>query len=276
MKRWTMATAGAVAALTLAACGSTTSSMDTNGAASHVISAPVMNQLLQSYHWHLDEAVNASGTKVSTFHAPGMQDKLQLRFMAGSNAGEQFLVTRVCNTMRGDYTLQGEQIKVGRLASTAMACVGDGLAQMERAVGQQLQQLHTVNMVQGEPLPKIAVSFKDGSRWHMSGTPTDEKRYGSVGETIFLEVAPQTKPCNSGAATTQCLQVRELKYDSAGRKSVASVWSPLYEGIQGYTHQPGTRNVLRVKRYSVSNPPADGSSIAYVLDMRVETELVRP
>jgi len=39
----------------------------------------------------------------------------------------------------------------------------------------------------------------------------------------------------------------------------------------GYTHEDGVRNVVRVKRYTIANPPADASSNAYVLDMVVES-----
>ena len=41
--------------------------------------------------------------------------------------------------------------------------------------------------------------------------------------------------------------------------------------IEGYTHEDGVRNVVRVKRYEVKNPPADAPSQAYVLDMVVES-----
>jgi hypothetical protein len=34
--------------------------------------------------------------------------------------------------------------------------------------------------------------------------------------------------------------------------------------------------VLRLKRYEVKNPPADGRAVAYVLDMVVQTETVQP
>ncbi|HEY0334439.1 MAG TPA: DUF4377 domain-containing protein, partial [Stenotrophomonas sp.] len=39
----------------------------------------------------------------------------------------------------------------------------------------------------------------------------------------------------------------------------------------GYTHLQGVRNVLRVKRYTIPHPPADGSATAYVLDLVVES-----
>ncbi|HYM87381.1 MAG TPA: DUF4377 domain-containing protein, partial [Pseudoxanthomonas sp.] len=46
--------------------------------------------------------------------------------------------------------------------------------------------------------------------------------------------------------------------------------------IEGYTHEAGIRNVLRVKRYTIKHPPADGSSLVYVLDMVVESEATKP
>jgi hypothetical protein len=53
-------------------------------------------------------------------------------------------------------------------------------------------------------------------------------------------------------------------------------WQNLYTPIEGYRHRAGTRDVLRLKRYAVPNPPADGGAVAYVLDMVVQTETVQP
>ena len=90
-------------------------------------------------------------------------------------------------------------------------------------------------------------------------------------------MAAQAAACNHPLIPDmQCLQVRELKYDDQGLKTGTGDWQFLYQDIEGYTHQPGVRNVLRLKRYPVANPPADGSSIAYVLDMVVESEQVKP
>src|SRR2546427_3924036 len=49
-----------------------------------------------------------------------------------------------------------------------------------------------------------------------------------------------------------------------------SKFENFYGNIEGYTHEDGVRNVVRVKRYEVKNPPADAPSQAYVLDMRSE------
>ena len=70
----------------------------------------------------------------------------------------------------------------------------------------------------------------------------------------------------------QCLQVREIQYDDKGLKIGApGEFQHFYDSIEGYQHEPGIRNVLRVDRYTVENPPADASNRAYVLDMVVES-----
>jgi hypothetical protein len=74
----------------------------------------------------------------------------------------------------------------------------------------------------------------------------------------------------------QCLQVRERHYDEHGLQTgTPGDWQPLYQDIEGYTHEDGIRNVLRVKRYTIKNPPADAPSTAYVLDTVVESEKVQ-
>ena len=84
-----------------------------------------------------------------------------------------------------------------------------------------------------------------------AGEPTAETRYGGPGETVFLEVAAQSEPCSHPLiADMQCLQVRELKYDDKGIKTgTVGSFVNFYQDIEGYTHEPGIRNVLRVKRY---------------------------
>ena len=70
----------------------------------------------------------------------------------------------------------------------------------------------------------------------------------------------------------QCLQVRELKYDDKGLKvGTPGAFGNFYDRIEGYSHEPGIRNVLRVDRYTIKNPTADASKYAYVLDLVVES-----
>ena len=69
----------------------------------------------------------------------------------------------------------------------------------------------------------------------------------------------------AGARAEVRRQGTELKVGTPG------AFGNFYARIEGYSHEPGIRNVLRVDRYTVKNPPADASSSAYVLDMVVES-----
>ncbi|KVT88122.1 hypothetical protein WT25_06155 [Burkholderia territorii] len=83
-----------------------------------------------------------------------------------------------------------------------------------------------------------------------------------VTRTVY--VAPQTARC-TGVAPMDCLQVRG---------SPAEPWSLWYAGIEGFAYQPGYQYVLEVDEYRVALPPADGSSIRWVLKRVVERRQV--
>jgi hypothetical protein len=51
-------------------------------------------------------------------------------------------------------------------------------------------------------------------------------------------------------------------------------WQSLYEPIEGFTHTAGERTVLRVNRFQRSPASADAGSFVYVLDLKIETEIV--
>jgi hypothetical protein len=93
---------------------------------------------------------------------------------------------------------------------------------------------------------------------------------------MFYEVAAQTVECTSGAARTQCLRVREIRFDDQGlRIQPPGAWQTFHGQIEGYTHRPGERNVIRVNRFKRGSVPSDASSYLYVLDLVVESEVVR-
>jgi hypothetical protein len=83
-------------------------------------------------------------------------------------------------------------------------------------------------------------------------------------EEFTLFVAPYAVECIGGAAAT-CLMVRH---------SIDHEWQPLYEGIQGFDHEPGFNYVLQVRRTRVRNPPPGGSSVAYHLVRVIEKTAV--
>lgn len=83
-------------------------------------------------------------------------------------------------------------------------------------------------------------------------------------------------PCpNPPAGAKACLQVRERRFDD---KALAvgdpGPWQTFAEPIEGYTHQPGVRNVLRIKRYDRGAAPG-ASRYVYVLDQVVESHTER-
>ncbi|WP_175823895.1 DUF4377 domain-containing protein [Burkholderia sp. BCC0419] len=80
----------------------------------------------------------------------------------------------------------------------------------------------------------------------------------------IVYVAPQSARC-TGVAPMECLQVRS---------SPSEPWSLWYAGIEGFAYQPGYLYTLEVDEYRVARPPADGSSIRWVLKRVVERRQV--
>ena len=94
---------------------------------------------------------------------------------------------------------------------------------------------------------------------------------------MFLEVAAQRIPCSMPPMRmATCLQVRDRVYDANGLLvGTPGEWRAFAGEIEGYAHRAGERNVLRVKRFERSHPPADASRFVYVLDRVVESEVVK-
>ncbi|SDR03685.1 protein of unknown function [Chryseobacterium soldanellicola] len=81
----------------------------------------------------------------------------------------------------------------------------------------------------------------------------------SGGDEKTFIVGPQTADC-TGVAPMKCLQVKENQTGN---------WTNFYSNIEGFTYEPGYEYVLKVKTEKVENPPADGSSIKYILVKQV-------
>ena len=226
---------------------------------------------LSAYHWKLADAKDAKGQRIEALFVKA--DKpLQLDFAEG-----RVSVGNTCNHMGGAYSVEGDKLKFDRLASTLMACTDPKLMALDQEIGKRLEAESTFALQPGDA-PTLMLTGGNGDVLTFKGEPTAETRYGGPGETAFLEVAAQTKPCNHPLIPNmQCLQVREIKYDAQGIKTgTDGAFQNFYESIEGYSHEPGVRNVLRVKRYKRDPVPADASSVAYVLDMVVESELAKP
>ncbi|SMG55000.1 META and DUF4377 domain-containing protein [Paraburkholderia susongensis] len=226
--------------------------------------------LLSQYHWQLNNAIDSKGTRIDALFVRPDQP-VQLDFSAN-----RLNVVNSCNNMGAGYSINKGRMQIGPMVSTMMACPDPSLTALDDAIARRLRGSVSVNLLARGNAPSLQLVTDSGDTLSFTGVPTAETRFGGPGTTAFLEVAAQTVPCNHPLIPgKQCLLVRERHFDEHGLATgTPGEWQPLNQDIEGYTHTPGIRNVLRVKRYTVKNPPADGSSVAYVLDLVVESEKV--
>lgn len=224
---------------------------------------------LTRYHWQLHDAVDARNRRLDALFGQTGGPPLQLDFSA-----DQLSVRHACNAIGGDYRIFDGHLITTTLRQTMMACADATLAQREATIKAVLQGKPALIVSSTGDTPLLTLATADGQTLTFAGQPTAETRHGGPGATMFLEVAAQTVPCQ--AAGGSCLQVRERHYD-AGGSSVGEPgrWQPLAQGIEGYRHQPGVRNVLRVKRHAPEQPSAGAPPGAYVLDQVIESETVK-
>ena len=224
--------------------------------------------VLPRQQWRLTNATDATGQRIDALLVRA--DKpLQLEFQRSGTLA----IGNACNAMSGPFKLTGQTVTLGPYAATRKACADPKLAALDAQVGSLLQGDFTYRMASGAATA-LELRSSRGDVLVFLGSETAEARFGGPGQRVFLEVAAETKPCSHPLIPNmQCLQVRELTYDDKGLKvGTAGAFGNFYDAIEGYNHEPGVRNVLRLQRYARKNVPADASKHAYVLDMVVESE----
>lgn len=220
---------------------------------------------LLAYHWDLSDARDASGATQKEWMRPTTAVRL-------SFDDQRLAISGLCNRMGTSYRLDAGAIEISPVVGTMMACPDAGLMQYEQAIAKRLPQVSTWSITQHPEAPLLTLGFDDGAQWTLTGTLTDETRFGGPGQTLFLEIASQRVPCSHPLIPNmQCLQVREIQFDANGIQTSQGPWQVFYSDIEGYTHQPGIRNILRIKRYERSQAPADASRYVYVLDLVVQS-----
>lgn len=70
--------------------------------------------------------------------------------------------------------------------------------------------------------------------------------------------------CSSGAGKTQCLNVHK------GENLDNATWENFYAQIEGFEFEEGIMKKLEIKEQKIENPPADGSSIRYIMVKELE------
>ncbi len=253
-----------VAALGLSACASWP-----GPAASWEPVAPGVERTLGAYRWKLESATDARGARIDPVMLP------EGRAFGFSFPASGVVVDGGCNTMRGGVEVGEGRIAIGRMAATMKACEPP-LMQADAALAKLLAgPLNAA--IDGSAEPRLRLVTAANDTLVLVGRPTPETRYGA-GTTMFLEVADERVPCSlPPMRMATCLRVRDRSFDAQGLPAGApGEWRTLAGEIEGYTHREGERDVLRVKRYTRSSAPADAPAYVYVLDLVVQTEIVKP
>jgi heat shock protein HslJ len=148
-----------------------------------------------------------------------------------------------CNRYSGTISTL-PKLKVGPLATTRMACLGDEAQRNESAV---------LAMFEGAKRFKL----KQPNRLEFSGAKGERLTFVRQADAIeqVLYIAPETKSC-TGVAPMECMQVRETP---------SAQWTLFYNQIEGFDYVAGKNYKIKVRREKVANPPADASAFKYVL-----------
>lgn len=222
---------------------------------------------LQDHHWTLQSATDSAGRPIDILLPPGHPFVMTFD-------GARLGIRGGCNQLVGSWRLAAAgTMAIGRLAETMKACDAP-LMQADEAMSSALKEPMTMQLAPG-PAPSLRLSTATQQVLTFSGQPTLRSLYGTPAR-IFLEVAARTVDCKlpSGAVSI-CLQVRDVRFDDKGlRQGPPGQWRPFAGNIEGFTHTPGVRSVLRIDRYRRKPASADQPAALYVLDMVVESETV--
>jgi len=167
-----------------------------------------------------------------------------------------------CNTGSGGYRIAGGRLVLSPMATTRRACMGPA------AVYEPV----FFAMLGSRPAIRLE---KDGEELVLESQGADRSnllRFSSVpmpsasAVQKFIYVASERVAC-TGVAPMQCLQVRS---------SPDEPWQPFHGEIIGFDPEPGIEYRLRIYEDDLPNPPTDGSSKRWFLDMVVEQRVVKP
>jgi heat shock protein HslJ len=164
-------------------------------------------------------------------------------------------IISACNTMTGKYKV--EQNIIGGIPgiSTRKACLPDAQA-LDEALLKAINANHSFEITG----TKLTIMDDDGGTFVFSSVAIPSKS----AVTKFIYVASETKDC-AGAGPMKCLQVREGKDQP---------WTMYHGRIVGFHPVPGIEYRLRIKEDFLKNPPADGSTKVWFLDLVVEQLVV--
>jgi heat shock protein HslJ len=233
------------------------------------LAATELPRALEAHRWTLVWAADAQGQPVAGLPAATARE-INFNFGAG-----RFNIDGGCNRMMGGFQIDAEgTLSFGRMASTMIGCEPAAM-KVDAALAELLAQPQRSEVLAGAATT-LRLTSPANATLFFTGQMTPEARYGQP-TRVFIEVGATTVVCkNSLGARAECLQVRERRFDEQGLVvGMPGAWLPFAETIEGYTHEPGVRNVLRLKRFDRATA-GGGATFVYVLDMVVESETVKP
>ncbi len=227
-----------------------------------------LGDMLGDHRWILVDATDAANRRIDSLF-PDDEHGFVLHF-----AESRLHAQGGCNGLRAGFGLdaQGMLELTGRM-STMMSCAAPLMEADEALARLMAEPLESV-LVRGVQ-PTLVLLTTGGDALVFQGELTPEARLGAP-TRVFLEVAADRVECDQSVlGDGQCLQVRELTFDEQGlRKDTASEWRVLTVPIEGYQHQPGIRNILRLKRFEPTAGSDQPTGAVYVLDLVVESEVM--
>ena len=229
---------------------------------------PALSDVLEDHRWELTDAMDGSNRRIDALF-PDAERSFSFGF-----AGSRLHVRGGCNGFRGGFLVgDDDMLSVTGTMSTLMACDAP-LMEADAALSTLMAAPLEVALIRGAQ-PTLALLATTGDVLLLSGELTPEARYGAS-TTVFLEVAAQPVPCDRAMrADGMCLQVRDRRFDERGLMvGEPADWQVFAADIDGYRHEPGIRNVLRVKRFQPAAEAGIVPAAIYVLDLVVESELV--
>jgi heat shock protein HslJ len=227
-----------------------------------------LGDMLEDHRWMLVDATDAANERIDALF-PDAERSFAFHF-----AGSRLHVQGGCNGFRGAFAIDADdRLEVTGAISTLMACAAPLMGADAALSALMAEPLETV-LVRGVQ-PTLVLLTEAGDALVLTGELTPEARFGAP-TTVFLEVAAETVECEESVrGDGLCLQVRERTFDEQGLLvGTPSEWRAFTADIDGYQHEPGIRNVLRVKRFEPAAGPDVPHGPIYVLDLVVESEVV--
>ncbi len=225
---------------------------------------------LARYRWTLANATDNNGQPLKKLMDINDQVTLSFNQYQGQNS---ISYSVGCNMANATYELQGNRLTTDAAMSTKMLC--DDLNVAENSLNEIMQGISQLSLTEDNTSAMLTQNTADATLMWI-GKLTAQAKYNSKGETVFWAVRAATTPCVDNS-TQPCLQVKTVNYDDQGLKTSEGEWTEFVGSIDGYQHDEGRDDVLRLQRYELNTSDASTASdiqYAYVLDTIIESTVV--